>query len=169
MTAGCSAARQSGSGWLEISVALVVIGALVAALLEAVLRSEELAEKAMVDATVRNLRSGLRWRVAESMLRSGGDDLDTLAGSNPVRWLERPPAGYLGDFSPPPARIARGSWYFDGSTRELAYRPALAFHFEPEPGRPAEIRWRVRALRGGTTGFAAEGLVLVETTRYRWF
>ena len=39
---------------------------------------------------------------------------------NPLRWVARQPAGYLGELDTPPEQ--GGVWYFDRSRQELAYR-----------------------------------------------
>lgn len=154
---------------LELAVTLVVIVILAGVLLRALLRYEELAEKTAMELTVRNLRSGLQWRIADALLHPGSAQLGALAGANPVSWLQRPPEGYLGEHAGTPSAAARGGWYFDTRTRELAYRPALHFAFEAEPGAPVEIRWQVRALDPGDGGRPAQGFALVATTRYKWF
>jgi len=148
---------------------LAVIAVLAGGLFHALLRYEELAEKTAVDMTIRNLRSGLRWQIAERLLRGSPTETAALVGANPIGWLERPPDGYIGEHAGPSADLPRGSWYFDTDSRELAYRPNLTLHFEAPAGRSDEIRWRVIARRRGNLVLSAEGLTLDETTQYRWF
>jgi hypothetical protein len=82
---------QRGSGWFEFAVAAVLLSVLAAILVRQLVEYQALAEQTAVDLTLRNLRSGLRWQVAERLLRGRAGELAGLEGANPVAWLERPP------------------------------------------------------------------------------
>ncbi|WIM05199.1 MAG: hypothetical protein OHM77_10900 [Candidatus Nitricoxidivorans perseverans] len=161
---------QGGLTRLEFSVTVAVIGAIATVFLAKVLEAQELGERAKVEATVRNVQAGLRWAMAEALMRGEEDRVAELPGSNPVRWLERPPAGYLGEFDGVSAAASSGAWYFDRRRAELAYRPRLDRHLAIEDGG-GELRWRIApgkgagqpALRGGASP------VVVTTTPHRWF
>lgn len=158
--------------WGELALALGALGAF-ACMALALLGFRESMEKNTVDVTVRNIASGLRWQVAGRLTQGRGHELAQLARANPVSFLAGPPAGYLGEReAPADVALPGASWYFDARSRELVYVPALAWHLRVEQGGRAELRWRVDAAKeigtGADTG-RTEGLMLVETTRRRWF
>jgi general secretion pathway protein G len=157
--------RQRGSGWFEFALAAVSLSALAGVLLHQLIEYPSLAERAVVDLTLRNMRSGLRWQVAERLLRGRAGDLASLEGANPVLMLARPPDGYAGEFG---AREAAprdpGTWYFDRERRQLAYLPRRAWHSATSSGL-AEMRWQVRVLKSTAAPAVSApvaGLVLVE-------
>ena len=148
-----------------------MITTLAAAFLEVVLYYEELGEKTEVQLTILNMRSGLRYQIAERMFQGRMRELAELSGANPVQWLERPPLDYAGELaSGEMDRIGGARWYFDLERRELRYRPRLRSHLAPE--LPV-LRWRVMALYGPARGASGrrpvEGLALVDLDQYAWF
>ncbi|MGE0355581.1 MAG: hypothetical protein AB7P08_01575 [Burkholderiales bacterium] len=168
--AAARAQRQGGSGWLELGVSAVVVSVLAALLLAALLAQQALAEKATVELTILNLRTGLRLAVAELIIAGREREVASLAGANPVRWLERPPEGYLGEIDTPedPARMPGGAWYFDRGRRELVYRVSHDGGFETLPGEPAVVRLQVALERGSARKEALLGVVLRVNNRYNW-
>ena len=106
------------------------------------------AERDLVDLTLRNMRTGLRLHVATLSVEGKRSQIVQLADSNPVTWLGQFPADYLGALDNAPPRETRG-WYFDQSTRELAYRPQSSGF---PGGKWQELRWRVESLPGQDTG-----------------
>ncbi|MDP2810880.1 MAG: hypothetical protein Q8O34_12095 [Rhodocyclaceae bacterium] len=161
--------RQKGLNRFEFSVAVSVTGVIATVFLVKVLDAQELGERTKVEATVRNVQAGLHWAMAEALMRGEEDRVAELPGSNPVRWLDNPPEGYLGEFDGAPTVVASGAWYFDRRRSELAYRPRLTHHLTVTGGG-AELRWRIvpgqgvgqPALRGGASP------VIVAVTLYRW-
>ncbi|MCK7581248.1 MAG: hypothetical protein MZV65_40170 [Chromatiales bacterium] len=151
----------------------MLIAVLVAVLLQRLIDYEEYAEKTAVELTVRNLRSALRWQTAQRMIHSRTVELAGLAGANPIPWLERPPAGYLGELAgATSAVVSGGSWYFDLDSRELVYVPNLNRHLVLPPGAVPQMRWQVRVLKssmGRDVNGPVEGLALAETGPHRWF
>ncbi len=156
--------RQRGSGWFEFAALAILLSILAGVLMRELIAYQALAEQTVVDLTVRNMRSGLRWQVAERLLRGQVGAIATLEGANPVAWLARPPEGYAGEFGArEPAPQAPGSWYFDRERRQLAYvlRPVLRTGSPPA----VERRWQVRALKSSAVPAVSApvtGLVLVE-------
>ncbi|MGB0128463.1 MAG: hypothetical protein WBP72_12560 [Rhodocyclaceae bacterium] len=163
---------QRGSGWVEFAIVAALLSGLVVILLPHIHEYQERAEKALVDLTVRSLRTTLRWQIAQRMFHGGMDDLAGLVGANPVPWLERPPAGYLGELADEAQDLAGGTWYFHTATRELVYVPKRESSLAVPGGGPARLRWQVRQLKpslGGDVKAPVDALVVTEVTPYQWF
>lgn len=139
---------------------------------------EELGESAAVSLTLRNMSTGLRYRMAEMAIRQGVENYRPLLSENPVNWLEKPPAGYVGERYGEAADADTGIWYFDIQTRALAYRPRHHRYLQVDAGgeKQPELRFRVLGqTRAGTIVWTerpdlpVEGVRLEPTTKYRWF
>jgi hypothetical protein len=162
-----SAGGERGINRLEFAVSVAVICIAATVLLGSALYYEELAEKTEVELTMRNIRDGLRYQVADRMIRGRMGELAALEGGNPVRWLEHPPRNYVGE-----RRAAnlenpgKGEWCFDPDLKELRYRPRLRSYLAPE--LPV-LRWRVAAVFGTDGNRSIESLALVNLEPYRWF
>jgi len=162
-------ARQTGLSWLEFSVVAAVLAAIVGSLLTALLYYEELAEAAVVQLTVRNIRSGLRYQIADRLVQGRTSEMAQLLRENPVAWLERPPDGYVGTVRAADAEsLPQGSWFFDVERDEVGYVPRHSVYLGVESGGLTILRWRVEALRMPSP-WETEGLMLVTVTPYRWF
>ena len=161
--------RQTGLTWLEFSVVASVLAVLAGSLLTALLYYEELAEATVVELTIENVRSGLRYQIADRLVAGRTPEIGQLLGANPVSWLERSPDGYVGIVRTGSVRsLPAGSWFYDIDRGEIGYLPKLSFHLVAEPGGRATLRWRMQALRSAMPG-DVEGLMLVAVTPYRWF
>jgi len=165
---GASVRRQKlGLTLLEFAIWAAIVAVLSGLFLGAVLYYEELGEKTEVELTILNIRSGLRYQVAERMFRGRMNELAALSTANPVQWLERPPADYEGERrDAQDGSIGKGRWYFDIDGRELRYRPRLRDHLSPEA---KFLRWRVVPIYGSGKRRAVESLALVNVEPYRWF
>jgi hypothetical protein len=124
-------------------------------------------------ATIRNLRSTLRWQVGQRMIHGAAADIAQLAGANPIAWLAQPLPGYRGErVGTAGTQIEAGNWYFDRAARELAYVPRFRNHLLTDGNSAGELRWRLQALKNGPgsdVNPAVTEIVLVETAPYRWF
>ena len=128
-----------------------------------------MAEATVVQLPVENIRSGLRYQIADRLVAGRTPEIGPLLGANPVSWLERPPDGYVGIVRTGSVRsLPAGSWFYDIDRGEIGYLPKLSFHLAAEPGERAILRWRMQALRSSAPA-QVEGLALVEVTPYRWF
>lgn len=162
-----SRGRERGMNLLEFAVSVAVIGVAATVLLGSALYYEELGEKAEVDLTIRNIRAGLRYQVADRMIQGRMNELAASDGSNPVRWLENSPRNYVGE-----RRAAnlegpdKGEWCFDPDLKELRYRPRLRSYVSPQLPM---LRWRVVAVFGTDGNRSIESLALVNLEPYRWF
>jgi general secretion pathway protein G len=155
---------------LQFAVTLAIAGVLWAVLLDSLHTIQEQSERTVMEATVRNMNSGLRLEIAARIMHGEEATLPALVGNNPVNYLEKPPLDYLG---PCTEDFPHGKWCFDERTREIAYRPRREEHLAyPADGR-RDLRWRIAsaAERAGT-GHAANtsvgAITLVSTTRFTW-
>jgi hypothetical protein len=166
---GSGRALQRGYSLLELGSVAGLLVILSGLLLGYALHYQEQAEKTAVDLTIRNIRSGLRFEVAERMIHGRGREIPELLAGNPVRWLQRPPAGYAGEIgSRETWNIAAGNWFFDVDARELGYVPRLSFRLERDASSDNALRWRVRGTPAAHGG-GIEDVSLVSVTPYRWF
>ena len=99
----------------EFAVLVLIVGALALFLLRALDGARQEVEEATVQSEVAALRVELLDALAHR--EAFGGALPT--GDNPLRWVGREPAGYLGELDAAPA--ARGVWYFDRANGELVY------------------------------------------------
>ena len=159
---------ERGINRLEFALSAAIVGAVAAVLLGKALYYEELGEKTEVELTIVNIRAGLRYQVADRMISGRVTELAALEGSNPVRWLERPPAGYVGERRSANLEVTeRGEWCFDPDRKELRYRPRLRNYLSPP--ELSMLRWKVVPVFGTAGNRSIESLALVNLEPYRWF
>lgn len=165
--------RQTGSKLLEFAVASVVLSVLAFILLDRLTYYQALAEKTTVEMTVMNMRSGLRYKLAEMLIHGKEAELPGLAGKSPVEWLMQPPPQYMGEIRGLSWRdMSPGSWGFDVTRGELLYRVKDEQNFVPARSGELGLRLRVNILKNPVSPAGEESLggaeiVLVE--KYRWF
>jgi hypothetical protein len=158
---------QAGLTWLEFSVVSVLLSVFAGSLLTALLYYEELGEAAVVQLTVQNVRSGLRYQIAERLIQGREREMGELLRANPLSWVANSPDGYVGSVRSADIRsLPKGSWFYDIDRGELGYVPKLSFHLSVERSEP--LRWRIEALRSDVPR-RVEGLMLVSVNPYRWF
>lgn len=170
------APRRDPGGFtlFEFSVVSIVLSLLALVFYDRLLTYQEFAEKTVAEATAINMRAGLRYRVAELLLKQKEKEIAGLVGSNPVRWLDSPPPNYLGELSAPRwDDIPPGNWCFDTKKGLVLYRLKSARHFVPGPSGEQGLRFRVtasfrRAAEDSPILFA-EGVSLAPLETYRWF
>lgn len=136
--------RQCGLSKLEFQVVIAVMAVLALVVLERLQEIQEASEKTLVETTLRNISSGLRYAMAEDIIHGEEGRIAERAGSNPVRWLEHPPAGYVGEHPGLPAPLPHGGWFFDTTRRELCYLPLLDRHLVIAGGEHL-LRWRIES------------------------
>lgn len=168
-------AAQAAYSMFEFIVLVVIASVLGIGLAERLSYYQELAEKTVMEATVRNMRSGLLMRRAELLMQENVAETAKLLHQNPITWLETPPLNYVGELSAERAQtVPPGSWYFDTSARELVYLPHLHRHLQIEAPQSSLIRYQVTALEmmPNTAPPARRqplGIALTLKTPYRWF
>lgn len=169
--------REKGFTLLELVVVAVVIGVLVAVFLDRVLFYQEQVEKVVMETTVRNIRSGLRLRLADMVIHNRRSEILLLAGENPINWLATKPGNYLGEYDgSKPEEIQASGWYFDAKDKTLVYLPDMAEHFQPDPAGRKRVRYRVAPVyeRDKENGVAADNKIVEDVELelrepYRWF
>ena len=130
---------------LEFSVLVVIIAILALVLMAALEQVREDFEEAAVQSEAAAIRIELLdWLVHREAV--GGKLPESR---NPIRWIGREPANYLGELAVAPEESA--VWYFDTTRQELVYRFRSA--------REARFRLVRGAEAGGVSGsFAGVGL-----------
>ena len=157
-----------GRSKLELSISVVIITFVAIVGLNRFAYVEEFSEMTVVEATVRNVRSGLRYAMAEKVIQGEEIRIAEFLGTNPVEWLTVPPAGYVGELPQAPGALGRGTWAFDRASRELVYRPRLALHLTVEAAEPV-LRWRIEPTGGRDLAGRMGGVRVVSVVPYRWF
>ena len=155
---------------LQFSVVLAVIGVVAVFLLDALYYALEQAERTVMEATIRNMDSGLRVELATRIIHGQEASIGELVGANPVQWLENPPSGYTGNCQP---ELAPGGWCFDAMTREIVYRPRVDRHLEYLQSSSSGLRWRVGpaaefAGRRSGSPASAGAIRVFSTTSFVW-
>ena len=164
-----SRAQQVGLSWIEFSVLCAMFAVFGGSLLTALFYYEELAEAAVVQLTVQNMRSGLRYQIADRLVRGRTSEMAQLLDENPVMWLERPPEGYAGSIRTTDIRNVRpGSWFYDVDMNEVGSVPRHSAYLNLDAGGAPTLRWRTRGIRLRPQD-EVEGLALISLTPYRWF
>lgn len=159
---------QSGATRLEVVVVVIILSLLAGWLLHTMRFYQELTEKIVVENSILNLRSGLRYKVADLIIKGEAEKQAALANTNPVLLAERPPAGYIGEMRGP-RNLPPGSWYYEQDRAELVYIPKLHSYLLVTDGQQAEnplLRWQIRPGGGGGAGVAVDIELL---TPYDWF
>jgi len=166
--------KQCGASFVEFAVSTALIGIFVGVLLERVLYYQEYAEKAAMESTAENIRTGLRYKVADLILASQMSEIPRLADENPMVWLGERPPNYLGELDSAPVDEPNGQWYFDRSNRELVYTVNNRRHFSPSLYRDFSVRYRAMRVSAGAVtdsspNFAGTWVSLVLVAEYGWF
>jgi general secretion pathway protein G len=132
---------------------------------------QEYAEKMAMELTAANIRTGLRFRVADLMLANRMAEVPALADENPINWLAEKPENYLGAFDGVPPEPTRGKWYFDLRNRQLVYTVNNRRHFESHGGQDFSVRYRATRQRAEGDQGAAMGetwVAFAPTRDFRW-
>ena len=134
--------QQSGFSVFELLAAIAIMAVLVGVLLQRMLYLQEYAEMTAMDLTVANLRTGLRYKTGDLLIRDKVSEIATLSDENPVNWLQDHPQNYVGEFDRMPDADLRGKWYFDKTRHELVYTINNRRHFLPASGQGYALRWQ---------------------------
>ncbi len=160
--------RSRAFSFLETCAVIALLSTFAGALLAGLLYYQELAEKTTVELTLLNVRSGIRFEIADKMIHGRTAELDRVLDSNPVNWLENAPPGYVGELVESDiGRVNPGEWFYDRERRQLAYVPKRALHLKLESSTDRALRWRIRGVRSGRGD--VEDLSIVSVNRYTWF
>ena len=164
--------KQTGFTLLELAIVIMFISILASIFVNRMQRYQELAEKTVVEATVANMRSGLRYRIAELMINGQMNEMGSLSRENPMSWLKAPPSNYLGQIAQTSQqRIPPGSWYYDQRRHELIYLLQHSRYFKPGPDGQKVIRFRVLTStqkQAANNSARVEGISLALVGPYDW-
>jgi len=130
-----------------LAVSIVLIAIIAGVLLERALYYQEYAEMTAMKMTVANMRSGLRYKVADLIMNNRLSEISTLIDENPIRWLSSLPENYLGEYDAAPQTAIEGKWYFDRTKHELVYTPNNRRHFVPSSGEDFILRYRTMPIK----------------------
>lgn len=163
-----------GYSLFELVAVISVFSILIGVFLNRLAYVQELTEKTAMEMTVMNIRTGLRYKLAEIMVNNRQAELPALLTDNPLQWLEKPPENYAGEFSShADLEIPPGNWYYDRQKNELAYRLNRSAHY-PGNGEAPEIRYRVSGLvqeqnLNGIKSKVVSDIKLVPVNTIKWF
>jgi len=149
--------RTRGFTLLEFALTVLVAAAVSVFLMNRFAFYREQAELAATRQLVGALRTALHARAAQLQAGSQAEGLQALARDNPMNWLERTPANYLGEYdAPDPEKIGRSGWVFDVRDKSIVYLlpNAESFSF----GTARLLRFKVEFLR--TPEHSAQSLAL---------
>lgn len=114
--------RLRGATRFEFTVCIVVTGVLAGVLLNRLLEWRLQSERTAAYHVVGALRTALAAREAQLVTAAGKDAALSLMQENPMRWLVRQPADYMGEYySPDLSTLGRGAWFFDRTDRTINY------------------------------------------------
>ncbi len=137
---------------IETALVLALVGVFAALATERFGAYRRLAEVTRMRLDVATMRRALGVALAERSARGGWAAMRSLGGSNPVRLLLRPPAGYRGRFTHfNPADLAPGEWGFDVPRGRLIYRLPRGVTLPGSWSNPPRLVFRI-IVSGRPTG-----------------
>jgi general secretion pathway protein G len=114
--------REQGATRFEFAVCAFVMAVLAGALLGRVLEWRAESERSAAYHVVGAMRTALAARATQLGMRGGEPAIFALMQENPMTWLVRQPANYLGEYySPDLDALRRGAWFFDRTDRSVNY------------------------------------------------
>lgn len=163
--------RQRGFSLLELAVVAVVWVVVFGVFLERLTFYQEAAEHARFESELQIFKTGLQLRMAELISKNREKEARQLEIENPLRWLDKPPASFSGEY---PERPQSGNWYYDSFNRELVYVINQSRFLKMQDTRqPLQLRFRVQisyqpidAPGGRVNGIA--GITLASTHLFQW-
>lgn len=168
---------QSGFSLIELVVVISIISVLLVAFSDRVWYYQELAEKTAMEENVGAIQSAMNIQHSKNYTRGNADDLNLITTDNPMKWMQKLPRNYAGEYyDPSPTSVGPGSWVFDLKTRELIYVLDRTDHFVPGKDGKKWIRFHIavqyeQVKRGGVESQAKEvvGTVFEPMENFSWF
>ena len=136
----------------EFSAAVAVIGLCAYFLLATLQQMEEEAERVVVEATLRNINTGVRFAQAQLIVQGRERELVALYSGSPVQWLERPPPDYVELDRVSDADYLPGRWVWEKQSGTLSYTPRQGARLKIDGGSMLQWRWNsgtIKSLRAG--------------------
>lgn len=146
MSISIRANRQRGATKVELVVVTIIVSVLCVWLLHTLRFYQELTEKTVVESTIVNLRSGLRFKIADLIIKGTPERQTELLKTNPIALLDSPPNGYMGEMRTP-KNVPPGTWYYEQDKGELVYIPKMSTHLALTDGTQPDmfrLRWQIR-------------------------
>ena len=162
---------------IELIVVIAILSVLLSTILNRVEYYQELAEKTAMEQNVGAIQSALTMEHGKIYVHGGSGDISSLATENPMKWLQKLPQNYAGEFyAPSPKSAAPGSWMFDLKSRELIYVLDRTDHFVPGKDSGKWIRFHIElqyetVKSNGAAGKDKElvGAVFAPVEHVNWF
>jgi hypothetical protein len=150
-----------GNPLFEHVLMLIVAGLVIGAVSYYAQLVLEQTEHAVVDATLMNIRSGMRLEQAKRIVAA---QAPLQAGGNPIRFLLIPPAGYVAEAGLP-KQPAPGTWYYHAADDTLYYVPQRNNHLHfLSVTNGTVLGWKVVL-----SADSAKAATLQTVIPYRWF
>lgn len=136
--------KLKGFSLIELIIVIAILSILMSVFLDRVWYFQEMAEKAAMEENVGAIQSALTMLHAKGFARGAPEDVNRLTRENPVKWLQKPPRNYAGEFFNPTFHsVAPGSWIFDLKERELIYVLDRSDYFVPGKDGVKWIRFHI--------------------------
>ncbi len=147
---------------IETAIVVVLVGVFAALVADRYQAYRRLAEVTRMQLDISTMRGALGIALAERSVRGGWSAMRALNGSNPVRLLLNPPAGYRGRLAHiSPTMLAPDQWGFDTSRGVLVYRlPSGVTLAGSWPNPPRQV-FRIMVSGSPSGGDARAELILV--------
>jgi prepilin-type N-terminal cleavage/methylation domain-containing protein len=163
---------QRGFTLFEIVVVILLIGVLMTMAIDRMLQLQVVAEKVSVEQMLGNLQGAVNLQAAELVVDKGLASMKSLAGTNPMEYLQVPPANYIGlRNDTDAAQLPQESWYFDTKQNILVYTVKNTDYFETSLVGTPRIRLRVELIFKDNNGRGAgqvRGINVNSLDEYRW-
>jgi hypothetical protein len=166
--------QVKGFSRFEFFIVLIVASITGYVFFDRALFYQEMAEKIAAETVVLNIRTSLRYRIADQLIHHKEQEMAGLIGANPMTILDIRPPNYVGEFGQPRWDIIPpGSWYFDTGKKELVYRPKSFSHFATTPGVLPGLRFHISTSdtvrHTDSRSPIIEGVSLILIEQYMWF
>jgi general secretion pathway protein G len=136
--------RNRGFTLIELIVVVCAVALLFGVALDRLLRYQELGERAALEQNIAAMNTALTMKFAGYVISGKPAAIEADVGSNPVKFLARPPENYLGElFDPDPKSLPPRSWYFDRRSGELVYLPGRSRYLTTESASKDGVRFRL--------------------------
>jgi general secretion pathway protein G len=169
--------KPAGFSLIELIVVIAILSVLISIFLNRVGYYQELAEKTAMEENVGAIQSALTIQHSKHYVRGNSEDISLLPTENPMKWLQKLPKNYAGEFyDPKPNTVAPGNWMFDLKAHELIYVPDRTEHFVAGKDGKKWIRFHIamqyeQIKSRGVVGKDKElvGSVFAPTEHISWF
>ena len=130
---------------IELGVSILLISLFIGIFIHRVLVLTAAAEATALELTLRNMRTGVRLKVANLLIEGDYAGIVALANSNPMSVLDTPTEIYKGTVNnSDDKKIDRGKWYFDENSKQLLYGVVNSDYFVSKGNIAGRIRIRFK-------------------------